>query len=678
MKKYLFLTLALLTQLSAGAEPVKITSPNGRLVVMLHDGEKLTYAVNYDGVEVVKPSVLGLKTNFADFSHKLTLQDVKWKEIDTLYTMTHTKASMIQYCANQGRAIYTNPDGQKMVLVMNVGDHDVAFRYELPLPVKGNPKQAIVTEETTSFDFPQGTTTFLSPQITPMTGWETTKPSYEEEYQADAPLTQKSRYGVGYTFPCLFHLNQGGTAKAKSYWVLVSETGVTGGYCGSRLSDYGPGGYQIAYPQEGECNGWGSASAAISLPGATPWRTITIGETLAPIVETTIPYDVVSPLYEPKADYKPGRYTWSWLIWQDKSINYDDQKQFIDLAARMGYEYVLIDNWWDRQIGRDGIERLSSYAQQHGVHLMLWFNSNGFENNAPQSPRNIMDRPIARKKAMAWMQRIGIKGIKVDFFSGDKQHTLQLYEDILSDANDYGLQVIFHGCTLPRGWERMYPNYVGSEAALASENVYFSDYHARREGFEMTMHPFCRNAVGSFDWGGVIMNHHMSRDNKSRHPRVTTDVFEMATAITNQCSINCVEVTPNVIDSISPEVIDYLKSIPTTWDETRFIAGYPSRYAVIARRHGDKWWVGGLNGTDRPMTLTLSLPMLQGRTVMVYTDAARKLSSLDASSKAGSHDASDKLVIEQPATRLTTKNISNRGQFRVTIQPMGGLVIVEK
>ena len=151
-------------------------------------------------------------------------------------------------------------------------------------------------------------------------------------------MTERSQFGLGYTFPCLFRLGDSG-------WALVSETGVSSAYCGSRLSDYDPArGYTVAYPEQGEFNGIGSATPGLSLPGSTPWRTITIGKTLKPIVETTVMYDVVDPLYEATQPFKPGRYTWSWLVWQDNSINYDDQVQFIDLASAMGFEYCLVDN----------------------------------------------------------------------------------------------------------------------------------------------------------------------------------------------------------------------------------------------------------------------------------------------------------------------------------------------
>ena len=658
-------TLALLAALPMAAKESKVSSPDGKLVVTVNDdGGRANYTVTYAGQTILRTSRLGLRTNMGDFTKGLTLTDAKQAQVDKRYTMTRTKASEAHYVANQAVLTFANEKKLQMVITLNVSDNDVAYRYTMPRPKSNNPKQAMVYEEVSSFNFPESTTTFISPQIQPMTGWETTKPSYEEVFTSDAPMTQPSQYGVGYTFPCLFHI--GGAAKRQALaegeaWALVSETGVTGDYCGSRLSEYKAGeGYTIAYPQEGENNGWGAAYPGISLPGSTPWRTITVGQTLKPIVETTIPYDVVDPLYEPTTDYKAGRYTWSWLIWQDGSINYDDQVQFIDLAAKMGYEYVLVDNWWDTNIGYERMEKLSRYAQGKGVSLMLWFNSNGFENNAPQGPLNIMNRPIARKKAMAWMQKIGVKGIKVDFFAGDKQHTMQLYEDILSDANDYGLQVIFHGCTLPRGWERLYPNYVGSETALASENVFFTEEAARREGYDMAMHPFGRNAVGSFDWGGVIMNRMLSKDNKSRHQRFTSDIFEMATAITNQCSVNCVEVTPNVVDELPELEKAFLKELPTTWEETRFVDGYPTKYAVVARRHADKWLVGGINGTDKPMTLTLNLPMLAGQTVDYYVDAKLKKGQ------------------RWPDPELRTLKVGKDGKAKVTLQAKGGIILKQK
>ena len=664
MQKSIFGSILLLCAVCAQANNYTVKSPNGKLVVNVAcENGRASYTVSYDGKQMLMPSALGLVANYGDFSQQLSMGAMKGGEVKSLtYDMTRTKKAHVDKQVVDATIGFLNANKDSMALHLHVSDNDMAYKYELLRPKKDNPKSVIIYNEVSGFRFPEQTTTFLCPQITPMTGWERTKPSYEEEYTPDAPMAQKSQFGVGYTFPCLFKVGSDG-------WVLVSETGVSSAYPGSRLSDYdAEKGYTIAFPQKGENNGVGSEYAGIPLPGETPWRTITVGSTLTPVVETTIPYDVVTPLYEACKAYKPARYTWSWLIWQDTSINYDDQVKMIDVAAAQGYEAILVDNWWDKQIGRDRIEELSKYAQGKGVKLMLWYNSNGFENDAPQTPRQVMNNSIARKRDMAWMKRIGVTGIKVDFFGGDKQETMKLYEDILSDANDYGLEVIFHGCTLPRGWERMYPNYVSSEAALASENVFFTDYHAKKEAFEMTMHPFSRNAVASFDWGGVMMNKYFSKDNKGRHQRYTSDVFEMATAITNQSSVNCVCLYPNNLEDVPQWELDWLKAVPTAWDDVKYLAGYPTQYAVVARKASSsngstaaqsngKWFVGGLNATDKPLTLTLDLPMFAGKTVEYLTDMPKK--------KGEKFFASVKKTLK----------VGKDGKAKVTIQPKGGIII---
>ena len=502
------------------ADDVRVSSPNGSLVVTVSDAEgKLSYTATLDGKQMLAPSALGLQTSLGDLTKELSIVNSQLSTVANSYSMRGTKASKVDYKANALTINLQNKDGVKFSILFQVSDNDIAYRYQMPRQTirRREYKRVRILSEVSGFNFPEGTTTFISPQIGPETGWEQTKPSYEEGYSNDAPMDKASQYGHGYIFPALFHLPTG--------WALVSETGVTSGYCGSHLSDYQAGsGYTVAYPDKGENNGFGTDFAAIPLPGETPWRTITLGSTLKPIMETTISYDVVEPRYQASTDYKPGRYTWSWLIGQDNSINYDDQVRFIDLASAMGFEYCLVDNWWDQNIGRERIAELSKYAQSKGVHLLMWYNSNGFWNDAPQTPRNCMNTAIAREKEMSWLESIGVKGIKVDFFGGDKQQTMQLYEDILSDANRHGLQVVFHGCTVPRGWERMYPNFVASEAVLASENLFFGEGATISEGFDLTLHPFCRNATASMDWGGIIMNKFMSTDNKSRHSRKTTDL----------------------------------------------------------------------------------------------------------------------------------------------------------
>ena len=656
MRKQLFITTTLCLLSFAGlmAQTLHVASPDGKLQVNIAcEQGRASYSVNYDGKSMVTTSALGLKADIGDFTKGLTLKDSKQSRIDRSYTMTRTKTSSSHFIANQLDIQLENNERLPITITFVVSNNDVAFRYTL---LKGKGEfcgSAVIKKEATAFNFPEKATSFICPQSKTMVGFAQTKPSYEEEYTADAPLAKPSAFGEGSTFPCLFHIAEDG-------WVLVSETGTNGHYVGSHLSDYQPGnGYSITFPNKDEMKGMGSHYAAIALPGHTPWRTLTIGSTLEPIVETTIPYDVVEPLYEASTNYKPGRYTWGWILWQDASTNYDDQVKMIDVASAMGYEYTLVDALWDTQIGRERLEQLSKYAQSKGVKLLLWYNSNGTWNDAPQGPRHGMSTAIAREHEMAWMERIGIAGIKVDFFGGDKQEMMQLYEDILADANRHKLQVIFHGCSLPRGWERMYPNFVASEAFLASENIFFSEYHAKKEGFELTMHPFSRNAVAAADWGGVLMNRYMSRDNKSRHQRYTSDIFEMASSIVIQTSVNCVAIYPNNLEELPQFELDFLREIPTTWDEVQYIDGYPTQFVVLARRTGNKWYVGGLNGTQEKKVLTLSLPMFAGKTVRYYTDKPQKKGEL------------------LPTSELKNLKVGADGKAKVTIQAMGGIILAD-
>ena len=664
MKKLIITTMLTATCIfAANAKELKVTSPDGRLVVTLNDNRGIpVYSATYDGNEAIKPSRLGLITNVGDFSSGLTFKKSSECKVNDSYSIRNIKARNVEYRANELNATYADSKDREITVTFRVSDNNIAFRYSMPQ--WGETASIIVKSEATSFSLPDGTTSFLCPQSSPMVGWMRTKPSYEEEYKPDAPLTDMSAYGEGYTFPCLFKVApQAGMHNA--IWVLISETGVDGKYVGILLGDYHiakpstvwQGGFlQFAFPMAGDAIGQGTTDAALALPGSTPWRTITIANNLKPIVETTIATDVVEQKYDASIEYRPGRYTWSWLIWQDNSINYNDQMKFIDLASAMGYEYVLVDNWWDKQIGRDKIVELSKYAQNKGVSLMLWYNSNGAWSDAPQTPKQCMNTTLARRKEMAWLKSIGVKGIKVDFFAGDKQHTMQLYEDILTDANDFGIQVIFHGCTLPRGWERMYPNYVASEAVLASENTFFNEHHAINEGFELTMHPFCRNAVASMDWGGTIMNRYMSPDNKSRHRRYTSDIFEMAASIVIQTSVQCIAMQPNNLSDLPQMELDFLREVPTSWDETRYIDGYPGKYIVMARRSGDKWYIVGLNATKEPLKLDIDIPMFAGSTPSYYYDKPSKKSLW-------------------PESILGKIKVDTKGKAKVTIQPNGGIII---
>ena len=589
-----------------------VSSPDGKTQVNIvtKDGNAY-YQVEHQSFVAVGSSRLGLETNAYDFS-KLEFVGVEENVLEGSYEISRTKASKAEFKVNQAIVSFRNPKGEILNVEFRIGSNDVAFRYFIPKP--GEIGSVRIFNELTEFTFEDNkehtyVQTYLTPQSHAMIGWKRTKPSYEEYYGIGKPVDAKNDYGHGYTFPALFKLGNDG-------WVLISETGVDGRFCGSRLGEYyetsfvseGNVGatYKLEFPMAEENNGNGTLEPAIAIPGATPWRTITVGETLAPIVETTVTWDHVEPLYAASQDYQFGKSAWSWIVWQDASMNMKDQKTYVDLASEMGFPYLLVDAMWDQNLGYDGVEELAAYAKSKNVDLFLWYSSSGWWNDIVQSPVNVMSNPIRRKQDMRWMKSIGVKGIKVDFFGGDKQETMGLYEAILSDADDNGLMVIFHGCTIPRGWERMYPNYVGSEAVRASENLVFSQYECDQEAQAATLHPFIRNAVGSMEFGGCFLNERLSRSNDRGTTRRTTDVFQIAILVLYQNAVQNVAITPNNLTDAPKLCLDFIKEVPTTWDETRYISGLPGETVVLARRSGDKWYVAAVNAVDAPLEFKVS------------------------------------------------------------------------
>ena len=642
MRIFSLICCMLLMSTIIAQEEASINSPDGKLEVSVKvENGKPFYSVTYNEKVMLEKSPLGLVTNAGDFTSKMKLLEASKGTTNSEYNIKKIKQSHVSYKANTLTISFANAEEKEISVVFQVSDNDIAFRYEMPK--WGDTRACVVEKELTGYNFPKGSTSFLSPMMQSMGGFARTAPSYESGYSADAQL-ESNTSGTGYVFPGLFKIGENG-------WVLLSETGVSSLYNASHLSSFKDGIYTVEYPDLAQNNGFGSVGAQIGLPGHTPWRTITLGESLKPIVETTIPFDVVDQLYEPSQDYKYGKGTWSWIVWQDNSMNYDDQVKYIDLAAAMDFEYILIDAWWDERIGYEKMEELIDYAKSKGVDVFLWYNSNGVANDAFMTPLNKMNTAIARKKEMKWLKEAGVKGLKVDFFGGDKQETMKLYENILSDANDYGLMVIFHGATLPRGWGKMYPNFVGSEAVLASEMLIFSQDTRNKEAFYASLHPFSRNAVASMEFGGILLNKYLNKDNKEGQERLTTDAFQLATGVLFQNPVQMFALTPNNLEDVPDFELDFLRELPTTWDETVFIDGYPGKFSVLARRHDQNWYVAGVNAEKDVKKLKLELPMLTGKTVTLFSDDKKK------------------------ETYSKEIKIPSSGKVSVNIQPNGGFVI---
>ncbi|WP_224772415.1 glycoside hydrolase family 97 protein [Pelagicoccus enzymogenes] len=591
---------------------VEVNSPNGHLSVRIDQTEEgLSYSVRSGDVSVLEQSRLGLETSIGNFGAGLEFVSSEESAVSESYRLPNGKTSFVDYEANELVATYANDRGDQLSVVFRVSDSDVAYRYR----VNSEERHRVVVEsEQSSFNLPDESTAFVTWQVPWGGGYAATKPSYEEGYLVDVPVDTKSHTGLGFTFPALFKLDSEG-------WLLISETGTTSQYVGTRLSDPNEEGeYRIAFPEAAENAGVGESTVSVSLPMQTPWRTITFGKTLAPIVESTVATDLVKPLYEPSKYYRPGRAAWSWLVWQDGSMNREDQVAFIDMAAALDFEYILIDAWWDERIGREGMKDLVEYARSKDVGVLLWYNSNGSWNDAPQTPRNRMASAPIRQEEMEWLQSIGVEGLKVDFFGGDKQVTMKFYEDLMTDANRYGLSLNFHGATLPRGWERMYPNHMTSEAVTASENLIFSQGFSDKEAFNSTLFPFVRNPVGAMDYGPVVLNERFSKSPERGNFRRTTDAFQLATSVLYFSPIQHYGLTPNNLDEQPAHVLDFFRVVPAAWDETRFVDGYPGEKVVLARRSGEDWYVAATHSSEESKAYELSLPWLAGKTLRMLHD----------------------------------------------------------
>jgi len=380
------------------------------------------------------------------------------------------------------------------------------------------------------------------------------------------------------------------------------------------------------------------------LPWYTPWRIIALGS-LKTIVESTLGTDLAKPAMNQDLSYiKPGKSSWSWVLMKDDSTVYQVQKRFVDFAADMNWEYCLIDAEWDKRIGYEKIAELSAYAQSKSVGLILWYNSAGAWNGAPQTPRNLMLTRESRRAEFARLQKMGIKGVKIDFFGGDGQSFMQYYQDILKDAADHKILVNFHGTTLPRGLQVTYPNLMTMESIKGMEFRTFAQEAEDMQPVHCTTIPFTRNVFDPMDYTPMVL--HQIPNIK----RKTSNGFELALPILFTSGIQHLAETPEGMAHVPDYVKEHLRNLPSSWDDVRFIDGFPGKRAVIARKAGNKWYVGGINGENTEKELTLDLSFIPGKGRMI-TDGKTEFSFAQA---------------EVIASRTT----------RIAVKPAGGFVMV--
>jgi hypothetical protein len=584
-----------------------VESPDQKVKALLTIASgKLQYGVFYNNKPVIQRSDLGIIFEDADFSKDLKFDSVsEIKTVDEKYSLLHGKKKNITYKANRRVYHLSNSAEFRMDVVFQVSNDGVGFCYQFPDSSENIKK---VTSEITAFNFSDSTTAWIQPRAKAKSGWNQCNPSYEEHYLKGILLNTVSANDTGWVFPALFH--------SGNCWVNLTESWPDGNYCGSHLNK-GQGANQmvIAFPELSEGITKGAVFPESKLPLTSPWRIITLGENPGIIVESTLGTDLAKPSVLDDISYvKPGRASWSWVLMKDPSVNYKVQKEFIDYAADMGWEYCLVDADWDTRIGWEKIAELSGYAAKKNVSLLLWYNSAGDWNTVPYHPRDLLLSTDSRCNEFSKLQAIGIKGIKVDFFGGDGQSMMDYYRDILFDANKYQLVVNFHGATYPRGLQRTYPNLVSIEAIRGLEYATFGQETADKVPSKATLLAFTRNAFDPMDFTPVCFNEY------DMNKRVTGNGAELALAVLFLSGVQHYAEIPSGMAKVPDYVKNMMREIPVVWDETKFIDGYPGKYLIIARRSGVNWYVAGVNAEPEVKDIDVKLTFTTSKTGTLITE----------------------------------------------------------
>jgi hypothetical protein len=591
--------LAILLLLSAPAW-AGLKSPDGQLEVDLEldAQQRLHYRVQRAGQPVLLPSRLGLQLEGADLASSLRAVSRTAPRLHReRYELGHGKRRAVDYRANEQTYVYANPQGQRLELQLRVSNDGLAFRYRVAEPQLALKR---FVSEASSFRFAPEARAWLQPMSVAETGWSRVNPAYEEHYQTDIAVGTASPSKAGWVFPALFRTGE--------TWVALSEAGMDGGFHASRLQAESPNGeYQLGQPMAPERFPGGTLLAEVKGTLTSPWRVLAIGS-LKTVMESTLGTDLAAPAIRFDArKVQPGHAAWSWAILKDDATTYELQKQFIDYAADMHWDHVLIDADWDRKIGDAKLKQLVDYARGKRIAIHVWYNSSGPWNDTEYTPKSKLLTPAQRRSEFARMQQLGVAGLKIDFFNGDGQSVIGYYLDLLKDAAAHGLLVNFHGATLPRGWSRTFPNFMTAEGVKGFEFATFEQVDQDKVARHLAMLPFARNLWDPMDFTPMVFG------DIPKIQRRTRNGFELAQSVLLLSGIQHFAETPEGMATVPAAVKDFLRALPRRWDETRFLAGEPGRYLVLARRAGKAWYVAGFNADEAPRELKLDLGFLGER-----------------------------------------------------------------
>lgn len=565
-----------------------LSSPDGQCVisVSLGDAGDLSYQVSHSGKDVILKSPLGLRREDQDFERALVFD--RAGEMETRrekYELFTGPQSQVDHALNHRSLTFLNANQIPLVVDLAASDQGVAFRYRF---TGTNEEVRVIRSESTGFAFPADARGWLQPYHAA----GTYTPAYEDFYfpvsPGDSPPESRGKT-VGWAFPALFKVPQAAA------WVLVTESGTDEAYCACHLSPDSSGGtYRIVFPSAEEAtNGHPSKvgpEPRHTGPWTMPWRVMVMGKSAGDIATATLVTDLAAPSRVADTSWiTPGRASWAWWSYPDGPATAERFNEFTDFAAKMRWEYTLFDaGWWE-----PGLGTITEHARKKQVKPMAWM---------PASEAYDAGR---RRRKLDEFAAAGIRGIKVDFWCSDRQETIAAQLQLMKEAAERKMVVNFHGCTLPRGWQRTWPNYLTCEAVLGTESYFYESRYTEKAAELNTVLPFTRNAVGPMDVTPVA-------GSSKKYLRRTTATHELATTIIATSGIIHYADGPEFFNSLPPEVLKILSDAPARWDETRCLLGEPGQAAIFARRSGKIWFIAGLNGTGQPLPVTLDLSAFKG------------------------------------------------------------------
>jgi hypothetical protein len=603
MKQTIIFSFFILSSFIINAQ--EIISPNGKIKIVLnlpgknasHDCFfKVLYKIENRFVEVLYDSKLGINRTDEQFTNNLHfVNESKPVSIHDKYKMICGKRLLCENFGTEKIFSFQNSNHQPLNIVFRVYNDGIAFRYEFP-----NHSDAIknISDEATTYVLPDSTNRWMQP--------------FEAAYERFYPLNKTGFDEQGkqeWGYPALFKVNN------QSIWGLISEAGISENNCGARLSNLeNKNQYRVVYPSTGKKKLQTGVFA--TLPWNSQWHTIILGN-LSTIVESTLITDVSKPNTLKETGWiKPGPA--SWIYWANNNGSKDYKKvvEYVDGAVAMHWKYILIDWQWDIMSNGGDVVDAINYAQSKNIKPWLWYNSSTLAidtaNNANgwykyATPFDRLNTAEKRKKEFSWLHKIGVYGIKVDFFAGDQQEIMKYYVDILKDAARYQLMVNFHGATLPRGWARTYPNLMTMEAVYGAEWYNNGPLMTGKAASHNTTLPFTRNVIGSMDYTPVTFSN-------SQHLHITSYAHELALSVVFESGLQHFADKPSAYESLPREPREFLQNFPTAWNDTKLIDGYPGEKIIIARRQKNEWYIGALNGKNTSQTLVVHFNFLKAGT----------------------------------------------------------------